>query len=268
MSPEDLEAIHLFFENYTSAFISNARDGAPYALKREHTFRVRDNIGAMGRALGVDPSDIRLGEAVGLLHDVGRFPQFRDYGTFRDSVSVNHGVLGAEIIRDRGVLDEISTEEKSLILIVVETHNAYHLRSDMGQRALFLTRLLRDGDKLDILRVMIDKYHRDLRPQEERSKDAFITLDLNDDGTLSSDLLKRIWRGEMLDSGWVSSLNDLKLLQLSWVFDFNFPPAYGLLKERNLMGKIVATLPRTQEVLSLETFIMDVIESGAQGRIP
>ena len=37
----------------------------------------------------------------GLLHDVGRFPQYSMYGTFFDSASVDHGCLGAEIITEK-----------------------------------------------------------------------------------------------------------------------------------------------------------------------
>ena len=264
MTPEALISIHDFFERYTESYLSNASNKAPYALKREHTFRVRDNIRCLGKALGLDAATLRLGEAAGLLHDVGRFPQFRDHGTFRDAVSVNHGLLGCETIKTQGVLDRLSHGERTHILAAVEYHNAYHLPLDMAPDALFLTRLVRDGDKLDILQVMGDKYQKDINSKEN----AFITMDLAQDGAVSPVLVEKIRQGQMLDNRQVSSLNDLKLLQLSWVFDFNFPSAYLLLEERNLMGQILSSLPQTEEILSLKAFLMDGIKAGAKGRSP
>ena len=42
---------------------------------------------------------MRIAEAVALLHDVGRFEQYKRYGTFNDRKSVNHAALGVEIMK-------------------------------------------------------------------------------------------------------------------------------------------------------------------------
>jgi hypothetical protein len=41
----------------------------------------------------------------------------------------------------------------------------------------------------------------------------------------------------------VRSLNDFKLLQLSWVFDLNFPVSFRIIRERRLIEQLAATLP-------------------------
>jgi hypothetical protein len=49
----------------------------------------------------------RTGPAVALLHDVGRFPQYRRWRTFRDSESDNHARLSLEVIRHEAVLEHL-----------------------------------------------------------------------------------------------------------------------------------------------------------------
>ena len=44
----------------------------------------------------------------GLLHDIGRFEQVRRYGTFVDSVSVDHAALGADLLFREGLLDRFA----------------------------------------------------------------------------------------------------------------------------------------------------------------
>ena len=39
-----------------------------------------------------------VAEAIALFHDVGRFPQYARYKTFRDSISTNHAALGASVL--------------------------------------------------------------------------------------------------------------------------------------------------------------------------
>jgi len=40
----------------------------------------------------------------------------------------------------------------------------------------------------------------------------------------------------------MATLNDYKLLQISWVFDVNFSPTFGAVYERRYVQKIAATL--------------------------
>ena len=45
-----------------------------------------------------DRNDAWIAHAVGLLHDTARFSQYRDYQTFQDSASFDHGDRGAETV--------------------------------------------------------------------------------------------------------------------------------------------------------------------------
>ena len=259
MTPQDLEAVQRFFDSYADAFIqAHQSRNAPYVLKRDHTRRVVENIRALGGALDLDTSIRRRALAAGILHDVGRFPQFRDHGTFADIDSVDHARLSVETIESHGVLDTVPVDDRAAILTAVKIHNAYHLPPNLPPDHLFLARILRDGDKLDILQVMAEKYLRDRRPG--RSSDEFITMDLPDSDRVSPELVAMLKNRRMLDRRQVRSLNDLKLLQISWVFDLNFAPSLALLRKRKLVETIFATLLRSGEMADLEGGVLGFMD--------
>src|SRR5512140_2415439 len=70
-------------------------------------------------------NETMLAESVALFHDVGRFPQYAKYKTFRDSISVNHGLLGAETLVENRVLQNLSEDEQELVIESVKFHNAF-----------------------------------------------------------------------------------------------------------------------------------------------
>ena len=257
MTPQDLESVQRFFDSYAETFIQTHQTrNAPYILKRDHTRRVVANIRALGLALDLEAPARHRALAAGILHDVGRFPQFRDHGTFADIDSVDHARLSVETIESHGVLDAVPQEDGTAILTAVKVHNAYHLPRELPPDHLVLAKILRDGDKLDILQVMADKYLRDRQAHSGRSSDEFITMDLPGTEEVSAELVAMLKKRQMLDRRKVASLNDLKLLQISWVFDLNFAPAVALLRERQLIETIFSTLPRTGEMADLEGFIL------------
>ena len=44
----------------------------------------------------------------------------------------------------------------------------------------------------------------------------------------------------------VANINEFKVLQMSWVFDINFKPTFEILRQRDDLDLIVATLPESQ----------------------
>ncbi|MDE7062189.1 MAG: HD domain-containing protein, partial [Lachnospiraceae bacterium] len=71
-------------------------------LKIEHTYRVSELCENIAHSLGLDEEDISLAWFLGILHDVGRFEQLKNYGTFIDAQSIDHAMYGAEILFEQG----------------------------------------------------------------------------------------------------------------------------------------------------------------------
>jgi hypothetical protein len=57
----------------------------------------------------------------------------------------------------------------------------------------------------------------------------------------------------IVDSTNVRNLNDLKLLQLGWVYDINFSPTYRRILERDYVGQIHRCLPPSERINKVST---------------
>lgn len=127
-------------------------------LKIVHTYRVCGLCERIAENLGLAQEDVDLAWLLGLLHDLGRFEQLKRFGTFDDAASIDHAAYGADILfregRIRDYIDERT--EDSLIETAVRMHNVYRVAEDIDDRTLMFCHILRDADKIDILRVNVE----------------------------------------------------------------------------------------------------------------
>lgn len=126
MKKADLNFFKKWFSDYSGSFYSsNIEDQKNISLKERHTLEVCENIVTISERLSLDDSQRLLAVTVALFHDVGRFPQYARYKTFRDSISVNHGHLGAEILQEKETLKALSPDEQEVVIKAVRFHNAF-----------------------------------------------------------------------------------------------------------------------------------------------
>lgn len=158
------------FDSYVAAYdATNPR----IALKVEHTLRVAELCERIAREAGFTPAGIDLAWLCGLLHDIGRFEQLRRWDTFSDAASTSHAALGVEVLfgseGDADVADDNASamdtagiihrfidpnnELEEIIRAAVGFHSDYRLPEDLDVRTRALCDVVRDADKLDILRV-------------------------------------------------------------------------------------------------------------------
>jgi putative nucleotidyltransferase with HDIG domain len=207
-------------------------------LKSEHTHRVCENILDIGRSLALSREDLCIAEAAALLHDVGRFEQYRRYRTFVDKKSENHAALGVEIIKENQLLKEFGTNPAAIIRRAVACHNRLAAPSDGDPKFLLILRMLRDADKVDIYRVVTEYYHR-----SASSRNQAVELDLPDTDDISDAVYRALMAGRSARMDDLRVLNDFKLLQIGWVFDLNFPRSFEMVREREYLEAIRDALP-------------------------
>jgi hypothetical protein len=65
------------------------------------------------------------------------------------------------VLRENGVLNRFNNPTQNLILKVVLYHNCATLPQKETKICLFISKLLRDADKLDIWRVVTNYYCKD-----------------------------------------------------------------------------------------------------------
>jgi len=249
--------LKIWFERYAEGF----HNGVPehdwnINLKIEHTKRVCVEILDIGRSLRLDNDDLRLAEVIALFHDIGRFEQYDRYGTFLDLKSEDHAALGVKVLERAGVLKGIHRDIQGLIKRVVGYHNRRTLPEHETEDCLFFCKLLRDADKLDILRVVTDYYQK-----RDGIKNGSIELDLPDFPDVSDEVCADVKAGRIVKTESLRTLNDFKLLQMAWVYDVNFARTFQLIRDRNYLEAIRDALPRMQVITDIYAQLWAYVEA-------
>ncbi|MDO4796625.1 MAG: HD domain-containing protein [Coriobacteriales bacterium] len=155
----DRQRAQATFNEYVSAYDPH---NPRIALKVAHTLRVAQLCDIIAKACGPDEAnlankDVDLAWLCGILHDIGRFEQVRRYDTFNDAMSVSHATLGIEVLfaSDADLLRRFVRDDShdELIRDVVATHSDYRLPNTFDERTTTFCNVLRDADKIDILKV-------------------------------------------------------------------------------------------------------------------
>ncbi len=253
METSDLDRLKEWFAAYCRRYYTdNEADNRNYSLKEMHTHLVRDNMDILTGSLMLPENERMTAEAIALFHDVGRFEQYRRFSTFKDAISINHAELGVRVLTENKALEGIQPGERRSILRAVSLHNVYRLPEAIAGQDLLFARLIRDADKLDIWRVFVEFYGQ---PEAERA--SAVGLGFPDPPGCSPDVVGCLERGEMVRLAAVKSLNDFKLLQLSWVFDLNYPASFRLALDRGLIRGLTATIPEDQAMAKALDSIME-----------
>jgi hypothetical protein len=255
MTQADLIYLKSWFADYTrSYYSSDQEDQKNILLKVEHTHNVCGNIKRIAEALSLDGNQIRLAETAALFHDLGRFPQYAEYKTFRDAVSVNHGLLGSKTLIRENVLRQLPDDERQLIIQTVKFHNAFAIPSVLDGDIVLFLKLIRDADKVDIFRVFIKYYES---PEEERA--SATAFSVPDSPEYSKAMLSCITNRHVASYSSIRTENDFKLMKLSWVYDMHFNESVRLLEERGYLNSIIDKLPQTEEILSAVTVLREYV---------
>lgn len=244
LTETDLNHLKKWFAHYVRSFYcADPVTQQAIVLKEKHSLRVCSEILIIGRQLGMSQNGLRIAEAMALFHDIGRFDQFTRYRTFVDRKSENHAKLGVDVLRRENTLAALNEETRSLILQAISFHNRLSIPNGETPICMHFSRLLRDADKLDIFNLVSDYYCAG--PGE---KSNAIELDLPDTPGISDEILASLLNGKMISMQQMQSLNDFKLLQMAWIYDINFQPAFRVIQERDYLKKIRYALPESDRI--------------------
>jgi hypothetical protein len=256
MNQNDLAHLKKWFTDYVAGFYTDhPENNSTIRLKEKHTEHVCENMILLGKAFGLSDEEMLLIETMALFHDVGRFKQYAVYGTFKDADSENHALLGLRELATHYVLDVCTKEEKKWITKAIANHNAITIPKKENGKSLFFIRLLRDADKLDIWRVFIDYYNT-----RNKQPNPVVDFGLPDEPFFSPQVLSAFSEERFVLFKDLRTVNDFKLLLLSWVFDLNFSFSVQLVKDRGYIEKIEAILPDSQETKKVLKHIHNYME--------
>lgn len=265
MKQEFLDGLKEWFSAYVRPFRDLPEGPQAIELKEAHTANVCRNIAMIAGAEGLKTGDIVLAEAIGLLHDVGRFPQYARYGTFKDSQSENHGELGVRVIAESHILEGLPEDERAIVISSVKFHNAFSMPLLESRPALFL-KLIRDADKLDIWRVFIDYFARPRKFASPREQAAYNqSLGFPGGQGISGKVLESLKAGEKIPLSEAVTDHDVRILQLSWIYGLNFQMSFRTALERGIVDKIFAQLPDFEDKDSLRSKLNKFLREKSAG---
>jgi hypothetical protein len=240
ISSNDFRIFVLQFKTYIESLgIPDSYMQEHIDLKVKHTYDVIGNIRYIAKNTGLPESDTILAKTIALVHDIGRFQQFLTYATFDDRLSVNHAELGIKVLQDLDFFHAIKGNvNHSIIIQSVLNHNIPHLNDTPDERVLMFSQLLRDADKVDIWKLMTI---RDV---------VFKILDQEhpDKYTVPNEILHCFLNGQVVPAHYAETLNDYRLLRLSWIYDMHFPATFGLLFKNNYAAKILSKIPQSERL--------------------
>lgn len=243
MRDSELARIEAWFGRFVAGYLSEAyEDRATLELKHAHSLRVADNMSALAVSLGwADPF---LARSIGVLHDAGRFPQYKKYRTFTDSLSQSHGRLGVHVLRENGVLHGLAPMDSAIIIAAVKYHNTLALPM-VEEGELRYVKLIRDADKLDVWRVLADHYEK-----AEADRLEAVGLGLGESPGISPESLACLREGRVANHALARNSNDMRIHYLSWVYDMNYPASCRLALEAGDLRRIASGLPDVPDVSS------------------
>lgn len=247
MEQSQLDELYRWFDGFVEPYLDTDPEGVGNInLKIVHTRKVCEVMALLCAGEGLSPEETRIALTVALLHDVGRFPQFKRWRTFRDSESDNHARLAIDVIRAGKLLAGINPAEQLLIEEAVRFHNLLELPKKYRSPGDLFIRLIRDADKLDIWRVFVE-----LLSQPPRERASAATLGFDDDPErVSESCLKNLASASIIRLDTVATINDFKLLQISWVYDLNFATSRRILLERGHIQALASSLPERSDIKS------------------
>ncbi len=231
------EKTERWFKRHVDSFRVDGALENMQELKRKHSWRVCGIALAIAESLGWNEErEKRLAHAIGLLHDAARFEQYRDYKTFQDAVSFDHGDRGAEMLERGFDWEDTNPGDKDKILAAVRFHNKIEIPPSTPLAQYRWCALARDADKIDVFRMVQSRINAgtiyDMLPRHQKAAD------------LSPALVEEVQatgRGSYKNA---RSLADYRLIQLTWGLDLNFPVSVVTLREEGIFTAIADDLQK------------------------
>ncbi len=253
MKPNQLEEFKEWFTEYVRGHYGDD-EFVDYNIKLKecHTHRVCKEMRDLSAVLTLDENDSLIAETIALFHDVGRFPQFRQYRTYKDPNSVNHCLLALKVLAEHDVLLPLDQDERAIIEKAIEFHGAMKLPA-MDERTLYFAKMIRDADKIDIFNLLVWNY-RVLAEEPEKFK---LELEYPDTPECNPAIINAILNQQLIDYRELKTINDAKLLQLGWVYDLYYDWSLKKLHDRGHLQAIIDLLPKTDEIKQVTDRILD-----------
>lgn len=245
MTQEQLEQLKKWFYSYVATFYGDDElTNNNIKLKENHTRRMCADTSIIAEGLKLNQQQKLIAQTISLFHDVGRFEQFMKYHTYNDVGTENHSLLALKVLGGKKILDCLDKKEKEIIETAIRFHGEKELPGGLEEKTELFAKLIRDIDKLDIYRVMIDS----LDGFRKNPEKAMATLGFAEKDKYSAHIVQAVLDNKTVGYEKIKSLNDMIIVMLGWIMDINFVPTLKEIKKRKLLEQLAAFLPDAQDI--------------------
>lgn len=208
------------FINYTNKYL---KFGKKIELKINHTFRVEKLCEEIAKSLKLNDEEIELAKLCGLLHDIGRFEQWKKYQTYNDLLSIDHGDLGENILKHHNFINKFTNKNQNTILKAVKYHNKYKVPNTLSEKNRLFVNITRDADKIDILQLF--------------ATGELVIDSMNTE--MSDKIVNCLKKKELINTTDIKTKADVIAIRLGFIFDLNYQYSLQYIKEKQYIKKII-----------------------------
>lgn len=222
----DRSHVEAAFKDYTNHYDST---DPKVCLKIDHTRRVAVLADRIEQSEG---RTSEIGWLTGMLHDIGRFEQLRRFHTFVDSRSIDHAELGADILFGDGLIRQFTEDDSKdgLLERSIRLHNKLNLPEELESEEQFYCNVIRDADKIDILKVICETPFNDIYD--------CTPLELAQ-SPISEGAYHQIMQHKTIDWKISRTYMDVYLNKISFVFGLVFPESLRLIQEQGYLQQLL-----------------------------
>ena len=257
MGNNGLQQYYDWFKSYTGGYEHAGDDYVRSSVRarRDHTYKVCEAMEVICADMQLDGTTKTLAELCALLHDVGRFEQIRRFHTISDRQSVNHAELSVQFLKDANVLEALTEEDREAVYGAIFYHNALEVPESASGRDRLLMELIRDADKLDIYRVLVERF-----TSSDPHEKIILDNDYPETGCYQELLLTDLLRNRCTRTPARMSRTDIKLFMLGWLYDINFRATFREIQNAGYLPKVFALLPDRPEMKQAAEHIAQYVE--------
>ena len=226
-----------YFKQYASEY--NLED-IRIKLKTIHMYHVAENARNIAKSLDLSEEEQDLAELIGLLHDIGRFEQWKLYHTFSDKLSIDHGTKGVELLfADKEIRNFIEDDSYDTIIFkAINNHNNFEIEKGLTEHELLYAKIVRDADNIDIFRVCKESPPEDFT--HFGSKDVSKEI-------LSNAFFEDFKKEKPLIYGNAKNDMDIMVAIIAHIYAINFKESLKIIKENNYINVFVKKIDAKDE---------------------
>ena len=217
----DIEKAIIEFKNYTNEYLKH---GKMMKIRLNHTFKVVDLCEMLARALNLSDEEIFIAKIIGLLHDIGRFEQWRLQQNVSDINGLDHADLSVAVLqKDNYIRNYIENKNyDEIIMKSIKYHNKYAIPKDLTHKETTFLKIIRDADMIDLLRMYIED------------------LEIELDSEFTEKIIKTLFSKKLVDVKDIKNNTDMQSKPLGFVFDMNYYYTFKYIKEKGYYDKLIA----------------------------